>query len=87
MYYFMLRGPSSKVDIGQAIMGEGMHGPGDSGGGIFSRFDNQFYLLGIIDAIYDEAPITGFAVELATHRKWIESVVPEAFYDVFPATK
>lgn len=76
MYYYMLR---EKSFFENQIMGEGMQGPGDSGGGLFLYHDQQIKLIGIISSVSDERPIAGFAVELTTQKEWIESVVANTF--------
>lgn len=76
MYYYLLR---DKSFFENQIVGEGMQGPGDSGGGLFLYHDQQIYLIGIISSLSEEKPITGFSVELTTQREWIESVVANAF--------
>lgn len=76
MYYYMLREKSFSEN---QIMGEGMQGPGDSGGGLFLYHDQQIYLIGIISSVADERPIAGFSVELTTQKEWIDSVVSNAF--------
>lgn len=76
MYYYLLR---DKSFFENQIMGEGMQGPGDSGGGLFIYVDQQIYLIGIISSVSDERPIAGFSVELTTQKEWIDSVVQNAF--------
>lgn len=74
-YFFYLRDPASKL----AIEGEGVFGPGDSGGGIFIDNNGRLELIGIVRALTLESPITGYFVDAHSCRSWILNIVPDAF--------
>jgi hypothetical protein len=74
-YFFYLRDPVSK----QSIKGEGIFGPGDSGGGVFIDNFGQLELIGVIRALTLECPITGFFVDAYSCKNWISEIVPNAF--------
>lgn len=74
-YFFYLRDPASKL----AIEGEGIFGPGDSGGGIFIDNCGQLELVGVVRALTLESPITGYFVDVYSCKEWISSIVPDAF--------
>jgi hypothetical protein len=79
LYYYVLRDPKSP--LGPQSLGEGMHGPGDSGGGLFVFEDDALQLFAIISSIVVESPITGFAADVGENSVWIRSIVPDAFDD------
>lgn len=74
-YIFYLRDPASRL----AIEGEGIFGPGDSGGGIFINNCGQIELIGVIKAISLEHPIMGYFVDIHSCKDWICKIVPDAF--------
>lgn len=74
-YFFYLRDPASNL----AIEGEGIFGPGDSGGGIFIDNHGQLELVGVVRALTLESPITGYFVDVYSCKKWISEIVPDAF--------
>ncbi len=76
-YFFYLRDPASKL----AIEGEGMFGPGDSGGGLFIDNCGQLELVGVVRALTLESPITGYFVDVHSCKEWISGIVPDAFYE------
>lgn len=67
--------------IKEEIMpGQGIHGPGDSGGGIFIlNADNTFSLVAVITALTPKEPIIGVMADLFSCKKWIESIAPDSF--------
>jgi hypothetical protein len=76
LHFYMMRNENSP--FGEPILGEGMHGPGDSGGGMFTYYNGELCLFAIICSTYYEKPLTGFGVDLFTNLDWIEKIVPNA---------
>lgn len=74
-YFFSLSNPDDDF----AIDGEGMFGPGDSGGGIFVFNNDQPEIIGVIKALSIEYPIIGYFVDIYACKEWIEKIVPNAF--------
>lgn len=77
IHYFNLRRPGSPC--GNPIQGEGIPGPGDSGGGLFIDNNGSLELFAVIFAVQTHAPFFSYAVDLYTQKKWIESICPQAF--------
>lgn len=77
VYYFNLRFPGSQ--FGEPIQGEGMPGPGDSGGGLFVNNNGKIELFAIISAIKVDAPFYGYATDLFSQKKWIQILVGDSF--------
>lgn len=77
IYYFNLRKPNSQ--FGNPIQGEGMPGPGDSGGGLFVDNDGSIEVFAVICAVQTKHPYISYAIDLFTQKKWIESICPHAF--------
>jgi hypothetical protein len=77
--FFVLR--ESGNSFYKPIEGEGMHGPGDSGGGIFINNNGNMELVAIINSILPQSPIAGFVADLYYCKSWIESIVPNSFAD------
>ena len=77
---FVLKNISTLGQDRGAIQGEGMHGPGDSGGGLFiSSYNHENHLIGIISAIGTEPVIFGIATDALNCKEWITQIVPDAF--------
>jgi hypothetical protein len=74
---FTLRDPCSNTD--PAIPGEGIFGPGDSGGGLFFNNNGRLELFATISSLTTQKPYTGFVVDLYSYKKWIVKLVPNAF--------
>lgn len=78
VFIFSLSDPDTLGKNDGAIEGEGMHGPGDSGGGIFVIEDGELHLFGVISALTQEAPYTGFVHDVSACKEWIESIAKNA---------
>lgn len=74
IFLFDLSNPTTLGKPDGAIDGEGMHGPGDSGGGIFVEEDDELHLIGVISAMTTQEPITGLISDVSLNREWIDSI-------------
>jgi len=79
IFIFDLSDPADLDKPNGAVSGEGMHGPGDSGGGLFIIEDEELHLFGIISAMTIDFPYMGFVHDVSFCREWIESIVKDAF--------
>lgn len=77
IYYFNLRHKNSKY--GEPIQGEGMPGPGDSGGGLFYLNNKNLEMFAVIYAVQTSSPYLCYAIDVGTQKAWIESICPDAF--------
>ena len=78
VFIFEVSNPATLGQKDGAIEGEGMHGPGDSGGGVFVLEDGELHLFGVISAMTLNFPYTGFVHDVSSCRKWVESIVKDA---------
>jgi len=79
IFIFELSDPATLGQKDGAIDGEGMHGPGDSGGGIFILEDGELHVFGVISALTLKPPYAGFIHDVSSCREWIENIVKNAF--------
>lgn len=77
IFYFILREKGSRH--GEPILGEGMPGPGDSGGGLFVYNNGEFELFAIVHAIKTESPMYAYATDCFAQKTWIQTIVLDAF--------
>lgn len=75
VFIFDLSDPDTLGKCNGAIEGEGIHGPGDSGGGVFVIEDGELHIFGVISALTQESPYTGFVHDVSACKEWIESIV------------
>lgn len=59
----------------KAIEGEGMHGPGDSGGGCFIEQDNELQLIGVVGSITVNSPYHGYLARVCDYLVWAEEIM------------
>jgi len=79
--HFILHDPETLGQPFGAIEGEGLHGPGDSGGGIFVVKNGEIYLAGVICAISQGVlPYRGIVAGIHENRNWIEAVTGVDFF-------
>lgn len=68
---FTLEKEDSLNQAGGSISGEGMHGPGDSGGGIFILEEGKLKLAAVVSALTTKAPYMGLLSKIHPHLDWI----------------
>jgi hypothetical protein len=76
---FMVRNPAIE-SFERAIPGEGIFGPGDSGGGLFVKNEvtGEMELAASINSILQSGRVFGYGIDLVYIKKWISGIVPDA---------